>query len=93
MASCLGTGGTERVSSKIGITNSTVIAAIMVNVKKPDCFITFRPIMGPIDIARLEDSPKYPMPSPIRETGMICDTTVGRIVLATPNPNPYIALK
>ncbi|MNI88629.1 hypothetical protein D3C73_1459480 [compost metagenome] len=91
--SSLGAGGIERVRSKIGIINTTVIAAIMVNVKNPDCFITFRPIMGPIDIARLEDSPKYPIPSPIRDTGMICDTSVGKIVLATPKPTPYTALK
>ncbi|MNP40857.1 hypothetical protein D3C76_1345250 [compost metagenome] len=89
----MGAGGIERVSSKIGIIITTVIAAIIVNVKKPDCFMTFKPIMGPIDIARLVDSPKYPIPSPIRESGMICDTIVGKIVLATPKPTPYTALK
>ncbi|MNI52570.1 hypothetical protein D3C73_1073640 [compost metagenome] len=68
-------------------------AAIIVRVKKPDCFITLSPIIGPIDIARLVDKPKYPIPSPIRETGMIRDTNVGKIVLATPKPTPYAALR
>ncbi|MMZ64677.1 hypothetical protein D1872_270270 [compost metagenome] len=53
-----GAGGIERVSSKIGRIKATVTVPAALSVPNPACFITFKPTIGPIDIARLVDRPK-----------------------------------
>ncbi|BFH30512.1 hypothetical protein PMJ1TS6_42750 [Paenibacillus melissococcoides] len=68
---------------------ATVTVPMMVSVPNPACFMTLSPIIGPMDMARLVDKPKYPIPSPIRGSGMIWETIVGIMVLPMPNPMPY----
>ncbi|MOA17377.1 hypothetical protein D3C78_1376340 [compost metagenome] len=53
-----GTAGSERENNRTGKARSKVNVPIIASVPNPDCFITFNPIMGPMDIARLVDKPK-----------------------------------
>ena len=55
---------------------------------KPPLCSSVKPIMGPIDMASVVDSPKYPMPSPKRLIGMTSDAMVGNEVLVMPKPMP-----
>ena len=58
------------------------------NIWDPHCWMANNPTNGPITIAIFVDITKYPIPSPLREAGMISATIVPTAVVAIPKPIP-----
>ena len=63
-------------------------AARLKSVGKEWSASTIRPVAGPTAIAMLLAKPKYPIPSPKRDFGMLSEAIVPAAVFATPQLIP-----